>query len=94
MLPLRARVDLEDVNEVVLYIPQSSSFTRVSLSDGLVSYPGHLLGESYSSAWMQSVYSTAPTDWASYATRIEESSACYEEISATTSPLTFGRITP
>ena len=31
-------------------------------SDGL-SYPGHLLGESYPSAEMQSEYSTSPTDW-------------------------------
>ena len=38
--------------------------TRASLSDCLVSYTGHLLGESYSFAGMQSVYSTVPADWA------------------------------
>ena len=29
-----------------------------------MSFPAHLLMESYSSAEMQSVYSTAPADWA------------------------------
>ena len=33
-----------DGNEGVLYIPQSSSNTRTSQSDCLVSYLGHLLG--------------------------------------------------
>ena len=42
-----------DGNEEVLHIPQSSSITGFSLSDCLVSYPRHLLGESYSSAKMQ-----------------------------------------
>ena len=50
--------------EGVLYIPQSSSITEASLSDCLVSYPGYLLGESYPSAEMQSVYSTSPANWA------------------------------
>ena len=45
-------------NEGVLCIPQSSSITGVSLSDCLVSYPGHLLRESYPFAEMQLVYST------------------------------------
>ena len=50
-------------NEGALRISQSSSFTRVSLSDCLVSYPGHSLGVgSYPSAEGQSVYSTAPAD--------------------------------
>ena len=49
-----------DGNEEVLYIPQSSSISGASPSDCLVSYPGHLLGNSYPSAKMQSVYSTAP----------------------------------
>ena len=31
-----------------------------------MSYPGHLLKESYPSAQMQSVYSTSPADWATY----------------------------
>ena len=37
---------------------------RVSLSDGLISYSGHILAESYPFAKIQSVYSTAPADWA------------------------------
>ena len=48
----------------VLHIPQSSSFTRASLSDFLVSYLGHSLKESYPSTEMQSVYPTAPANWA------------------------------
>ena len=43
-------------NEGVLHIPQSSK-TETSLSDYLMSYPGH------SCAGMQSVYSTVPSDW-------------------------------
>ena len=50
-------------NEGVLNIPQSS-MTGASLSNGLVSYPEQLVGrESYSSAAIQSAYSTAPDDW-------------------------------
>ena len=52
-----------DGNEGVLCIPQSSSITEASPSDCLVSYPGLLLGESYSSAEKQSVYSTASANW-------------------------------
>ena len=52
-----------DGNKDVLHIPQSSRFTRASPSDRLVSYPQHSLGESYPSAEMQLVYSTAPADW-------------------------------
>ena len=52
-------------NAGVLRIPQSSSITGISSSDSLVSYPGHSLGgRSYPSAEVQSVYSTAPADWA------------------------------
>ena len=51
-------------NEGVFCIPQSSSITRASLSDCLVSYTGHSMVEFYPSAEMQSVYSTAPADWA------------------------------
>ena len=50
-------------NEGVLHIPLSSSITRASSSDCLVSYPEHWLGESYSSAEMQSVYPMAQADW-------------------------------
>ena len=51
-------------NEGVLCIPQSSSITEASPSDCLVSYPGHLLGESYPSAEIQSAYSAAQADGA------------------------------
>ena len=56
-------------NKGVLRIPQSSYFTGTSPSDCLESYPGYSLvcvcvGGSYLSAEMQSVYSTAPADWA------------------------------
>ena len=54
-----------DGNVGVLRILQSSSTAGTSPSDCLVSYPGHLLGVSYPSAEVQSVYSTAPADWAS-----------------------------
>ena len=50
-------------NEEVLCIPQNSSITGTSQSDCLVSYLEHLLEESYHSAEMQLVYSTAPADW-------------------------------
>ena len=53
-----------DGYEGVLRILQSSSIIGALLSDWLVSYPGHSLGESYRSAVMQSVYSTAVADWA------------------------------
>ena len=52
-----------DDNKGVLRIPQSSSITGTSQSDYLVSYPADLLAGSYPSAEVQSVYSTAPTDW-------------------------------
>ena len=48
-----------DGNKEVLCIPQSSNISGTSLSDCLVSYPRH-------SAGMQSVYSTAPADWATW----------------------------
>ena len=53
-----------DDNEGVLHISQSSSFTGVSASDCLMSYPGHSLVGSYSSAEMQSIYSAAQADCA------------------------------
>ena len=52
-----------DGNKGVLCILQSSSITGISLSDCLVSYPGHSLGEFYPTADMQSVYSAASVDW-------------------------------
>ena len=51
-----------DGNEEVLRIPRSSRITGTS--DCLVSYLGHSLRGSYLSAEVQSVYSTAPADWA------------------------------
>ena len=51
-------------NEGVCCIPQSSSFTRASYSDCLASYLGYSLRESNPSAEMQSVYSRAqPWKW-------------------------------
>ena len=51
-----------DGNEGEIRIPQGSSITETSSSDCLVSYPGHLLKESYLSTEKQLVYSTAPAD--------------------------------
>ena len=52
-------------NEGVLRISQSPSINWTSPSDCLVSYPGCSLGwVSYPSAEVQSVYSTAPANWA------------------------------
>ena len=45
-------------------IPQSPSITGTSPLDCLVSYPGYSLGGAYPSTGVQSVYSTAPADWA------------------------------
>ena len=55
-----------DGSKGVLQIPQNSNITGASPSDCLVSYPGHLLEESYPSAEMQSTYSTAPASWVSH----------------------------
>ena len=52
-----------DGNEGELLIPQRSSIAGTSPSDRLVSYPGHWLFF-YPLAEVQSVYSTAPFDWA------------------------------
>ena len=56
-----------DDNEGVFHIPQSSRIYGASPSHCLVSNPRHLLEGSYPSAEMQSVYSTAPANWAIYA---------------------------
>ena len=54
-------------NEGVLCIFQSSSITATLPLDCLMIYPGHsMVGVSYLSAEMQSVYSTAPADWSIY----------------------------
>ena len=47
----------------VWILAQRSKITGTSPSDCLVSLSGHSLGESYPSAEMQSVYSTAIADW-------------------------------
>ena len=54
-----------DGNEDVIRIPESSSVTETSPSDCLMSYLVHSLAESYPSAEMQSVYSTAPAIFSS-----------------------------
>ena len=61
MLPLRARVDLG-----AIAMKGYSAFPKAqtSPSDCFVSYLGHSLGGSYPSAEKQSVYSTAPANWA------------------------------
>ena len=63
MLPLWATVDL-GVMAIKRYIPQSSNITGASTSDCLVSYLGHSLREPYPFVETQSVYSTAPANWA------------------------------
>ena len=55
-----------DASESVFRIPQTSNIIGTSSSDCLVSYPEHSLEESYLSAEMQWVYSTALADWASW----------------------------
>ena len=51
--------------EQIFRFRQSSSITGASPSVCLVSCPGHsLVEESYPFEEMQSVYSTAPADWA------------------------------
>ena len=53
-----------DRNEEVFSIHLSFRITGASLSDCLVSYPGHLLWGILPSTEMQLVYSTAPAGWA------------------------------
>ena len=47
-----------------LHSPKLQHYWSLTLSDCLVSYPGHSKSESYPSAEMQSVYFTASADWA------------------------------
>ena len=55
----------KDSNEGLLCIPQSSSITGASSSDYLMSYQDTRWEvEFYSSAEKQSVFSTAPANWA------------------------------
>ncbi len=54
-----------DGDEGLLRILQSFSISGTSQSDWIVPYLGHTLsGGSYPFVGVQSVYSTAPTDWA------------------------------
>ena len=52
----------ESGNSLILRIPQRSTITWSLLTDCLMSYTGHSLWGSYSSAEMQSMYLTAPAD--------------------------------
>ena len=51
---------VSDGNEGVLHIPQSSSITRTSPSDCLVSYPGHLFFLTLSRGAVSVFYSSNP----------------------------------
>ena len=61
MLPLKVRRPGSNGNREVLHIPQSSK-AGASQSDGLMSYPGHLLRLSYPFAEMLLVHSTTLLD--------------------------------
>ena len=68
------------------------SKTGVSPLNGFISYPGHLLGGCYTSAEMQSVYSTVPTGWAqdSYEEKLKDKyTIVYSEIYFSYWPLWF-----
>ena len=58
------RVDLEAIAMKEYSVFPKAQLTGASPSGGSMSFPGHLLGESYSSAEMQLVYTAAPADWA------------------------------
>ena len=68
MLPLRARVDLGAMAmKGYSAFPKTPALLEPHHQMVLVSYPGHSLGgDSYPSAEKQSVYSTAPADWAKF----------------------------
>ena len=52
------------MNLGAIAIKRYPALPKAQALDCLVSYSRHSLEESYSSAKMQSVYSTAPVDWA------------------------------
>ena len=54
-----------DSNDCVYCISQSSGFTEDSQSDWSVLYTSYSFRETFLSAEMNSVYSTAPADWTS-----------------------------
>ncbi len=63
VLPLRVRVVLRAIAMKEYNIFPRAPLIRSSLSNSLISNPGHSLGrESYPSVEMQSVYSTAPIE--------------------------------
>ena len=63
MLPIRLRVDPgHNGKEDYTIFPEYLS--EASLLDDFISYPGHSFEEFFSCTKMQSVYSTAPADWA------------------------------
>ena len=65
MLPLWGRVDLGAMTmKSYTAFPKNPSITEALQSDCLISYPGHSLGESNSSAEMKSAYFTVLADWA------------------------------
>ena len=64
MLPLWARVDLEQWQCRVTHIPKRGSNIRTFTIRLFSVIPGHWFVVSYPSAEMQSVNSTARTDWA------------------------------
>ena len=73
-----------DGNKGVRRILKSSSFTEASLSDCLVPYPGHSLGELYHSLEMLSVYSINPADWPMALNSLHVLLSCYK-----TQPIPF-----
>ena len=53
-------------------------------------YPGHSLGESYSAAEMQLVYSTAPADWATRWGNLTRPTLCRDAVGVFYSPSRLG----
>ena len=72
-------MDPSDGDNGVLRIPQSSIITGTSISDSLVSYAGHSLGELYPSTEMNSVYFTTLADWATTTMNQSESGSNSKE---------------
>ena len=74
MLSLQARVDLGAMTkERYSTFPKGRTLLK---SNHLVSYPGHSFSESYLSAEGQSVYPTAPADWATRWGRVTPQQRC------------------
>ena len=76
-------------NKEVLSIPQSPKISWALSSDCFVSYLGHSLGDSQPSTEMQSMYSSAPVDWA---TLVEEVlPLCRDAVGVFYSPILLGQ---